>query len=107
MMHVESQSCTDPSVEKPGAVVQNGRQQANCSAAEISRAPGGGYAFHMICPPGGGRMSMDTTGVATGDFQSGYTVRTTTRMDPAPPIAALAETTTTMTAASSAPAPPT
>ncbi len=47
------------------------------------QAADGGFGFTTVCHIG--RRTVTTTGTATGDFKSDYSVDLTTQMDPAPP----------------------
>ena len=89
-------TCADPAKEQADVTFGSGRRPAGCAAGPILKPlPGGGWAYHMVCRPSAG-MTLDVTGTASGDFQSGYTVKTVTRMTPAP-MPQLAESRMTIT----------
>lgn len=77
-------SCVDPAQQKGDSPFSNGRQPPGCVRGEVTPVPGGGWAYHQVCKPGGAGMTMDMRGVATGDFRSNYTIQMVTRMTPAP-----------------------
>ena len=90
-------TCSDPSKDRADAAFGSGRRPAGCGGGPtIVPSPGGGWAYHMVCRPSGA-MTLDVSGVASGDFQTGYTVKTVTRMTPAP-LPQMAESRMTVTA---------
>ena len=98
-MTVTSKQCTDASEEKAGAAFRsNGPTMpggVDCKAGVPLPAPGGGWSYSSVCTMKS--MTMTTSGVAKGDFNSGYHMESTTRMSPAP-IPQLAESHMTMDA---------
>ena len=95
-MAMTIRSCVDPAAERPGAAMTPHPPAASgmtCTGGPAGPAPNGGFAFHQVCRSRG--MTIDTQGVASGDFRTAYTVKTTTRMTPAP-IPAMAVSQTTM-----------
>jgi hypothetical protein len=81
--------CTDPAKDKPGETLNGGMaQRGACTQGPVTPTPGG-WSFSSTCAMG--KMTMSTTGLARGDFNSGYHLESTTRMDPAP-MPQLAET---------------
>ena len=54
----------------------------NCDPVKYQAADGG-FGFSTVCHIG--RRTVTTTGTATGDFKSDYSVDVSTLMDPAPP----------------------
>lgn len=79
-----TRQCTDASQEKGGAAFRNNNPQASgvdCKAGPMVPVPGG-WRYSSTCTMK--TMTMTTTGVATGDFRSGYHMESTTKMSPAP-----------------------
>jgi hypothetical protein len=54
----------------------------DCEPVQYTSASGG-FGFTTVCHMG--RRTVTTTGVASGDFSSSYSVDVTTRMEPSPP----------------------
>jgi hypothetical protein len=82
---VTTRQCTDSSHEKGGAAFRNNGPQAagvDCKAGPVGPVPGGGWTYSSTCTMRG--MTMATTGMARGDFKTGYHMESTTRMTPAP-----------------------
>jgi hypothetical protein len=75
------QVCTDASVEKPGQAFEGMRRRGDCTPGPVERTPQG-WRFSTTCKAG--NMTIQTSGVASGDFKAGYHVDSTTRMSPAP-----------------------
>jgi hypothetical protein len=74
--------CTDPATEaRNSAFAAQQNPGADCTNGPVTPTAGG-WRFSSTCRTGG--MTMTTTGVATGDFNSNYRVESTTRMTPAP-----------------------
>jgi hypothetical protein len=90
------QMCTDAATERSMSVFAGaeGQQPRGCSAPVIHKTAGG-WSFDLACTRG--KIATVSSGIANGDFQTGYHVETTTRMTPAP-IPQLAEIRTTMDA---------
>ena len=78
----QMQVCVDASRDRADALAPPAAAKQCQSRPDFDLMPGG-YRFHSICHLDRG-MTMDIRGEATGDFQSAYTVKTTTRMTPAP-----------------------
>jgi hypothetical protein len=79
-----SQVCIDASTE--GSAFQGGGPRSvskACGDQKISAAPGGGFAMDATCKADG--RTITTHMVASGDFNSAYTLDMTSQMDPAPP----------------------
>ena len=75
--------CTDAETEKThGPFANDMQQRGDCTPEAVSPAPGGGWAYSLTCKIG--QTTMETSGVAKGDFESGYHVDSVTRMSPAP-----------------------
>ncbi len=89
-------TCVDPASERSDAAMAThppAGSGMSCTGGRGGPAPGGGWAFHSVCHSSRG-MTVDTEGVASGDFRTSYTVHTKTRMSPAPmPAMAVSETT--------------
>ena len=68
--------CTDAAFEKK--VSWAGGQMAGAICTEQSMAPGasGGWTFHSVCDMGTGGKTV-TDGVASGDFNSSFEIKTT------------------------------
>ena len=100
-VNMTMRQCTDPAEERNGAALRDGggppqgTPGAECKPGPVLPSPGG-WSFSNTCTIKGG-MTMATSGVARGDFNSGYHIDTTTRMTPAP-IPQMAETKMTIDA---------
>ncbi len=73
--------CLDASNEDR-AFSGNGRGFGKDCEPMTYKAAAGGYGFTAVCRIG--RRTVTTTGLASGDFKSDYSVDLTTSMDPAP-----------------------
>ena len=85
--------CVDASQDAEGGALQGRPDQktpGECKAGPVGRTATG-WTFSSVCTMRG--MTMDTRGVASGDFQGNYRVESTTRMSPAP-MPQMAETKT-------------
>jgi hypothetical protein len=72
-MHQETRICIDASVEKQLKWFSQGAGPSSCEQSSVTPRMGGGWAFHSSCAMGrAGHIVSD--GVATGDFNSHYTV---------------------------------
>ena len=86
-MTMKSQFCTDASVEKKMSVLGQNMAGSSCSQANMRKTPGG-FAFDSTCNIAG--RTTTSSGVLTGDFQSGYRIDTVSKSSP--PIAGAGET---------------
>jgi len=75
--------CLDAQTERSAFTAGPQGRPKDCSAPSFGVGPQGGVTFDTICKREGRTVTMH--GLATGDFNSAYTMETTTRMDPAPP----------------------
>ncbi len=75
--------CLDAS-NQDAAFSSNGKGLSkDCDQVKYQGAPGRGIGFSTVCHIG--KRTVTTSGLATGDFKSAYSVDLTTRMDPPPP----------------------
>lgn len=96
--------CVDAAEDAAGGALQgqqNPRMPAECKQGPIGRNAQG-WTFSSTCTMQ--NMTLQTTGVASGDFQGQYRVETTTRMTPAP-MPQMAETRTVITGRYMGPCP--
>ena len=88
-MHQALQMCTDATTETGNrSLINTMSPTSNCAAGPMSVA-GGRWSYSSNCKVG--TMTMMTTGVASGDFTSGYHIDSTTTTTPAP-IPSMAQT---------------
>jgi hypothetical protein len=88
-------TCTDAASEKANnAFSSNMQARGTCTQGPIRRTPAG-WAFSSTCKEG--KMTTTTSGVVSGDFNSGYRMEAVTRMSPAP-MPQMAETRMTVDA---------
>jgi hypothetical protein len=80
-MRQKMSMCVDAASEKASGAFATMNQRGNCTTGPVTRTPSG-WAFSSTCKQGS--MTMTTSGVASGDFNSAYKVDSTTRMNPAP-----------------------
>ena len=83
-MTMNTRQCTDAAEERAGAAFRNNSPQAagvDCKAGPGGPSPGG-WRYSMTCKMQS--MTMETTGLARGDFKTAYHVESTTKMTPAP-----------------------
>jgi hypothetical protein len=85
-MNMTMRQCTDPNEERNGAAFRNSGPPQGTTGVDCKPGPmgpvAGGWRYSQTCTMRG--MTMTTTGVASGDFKSGYHIDSTTQMSPAP-----------------------
>ena len=91
---MKTQFCTDANVEKSISAFGQGASQSMCSK-NVIRKTLTGYAFESTCKVGNG--TSVSSGTATGDFNTGYTVNMVSKTTP-PPAPGMGETKMTITA---------
>jgi hypothetical protein len=84
-----SQQCIDAETDKLMNTFGGGMRQLMCSQQEVKRM-GTGIVVSSTCEMGG--MKMTSVGVITGDFESAYTVKVTSKRQGGPAKAGPAET---------------
>jgi hypothetical protein len=84
-----SHQCIDAETDKLMNTFGGGMRQQMCSQQEVKRM-GSGIVISSTCNMGG--MTMTSVGVVTGDFDSAYTVKVTTKRQGGPSKAGPAET---------------
>ncbi len=94
--------CIDASNEDAAFSFNGKGLSKDCDPVKYQPAQGG-IGFSTVCHIG--KRTVTTSGVATGDFRSAYSVDLTTRMDPAPP-GLPAQMSTTIRAKWTGPCPP-
>lgn len=81
-LRMSGEICLDASTEDSAFANRPKNMKADCAKTSFGPNPGGGVAFSTTCTANGRKIT--TRGVASGDFDSAYTVDVTTTMDPPP-----------------------
>jgi hypothetical protein len=76
---MKSQICTDAAVEKSMSAFGQNMAQSTCSKNQIRKTPTG-FAFDSTCKVGS--SVVNSTGTATGDFNSAYVVDVSSKSTP-------------------------
>jgi hypothetical protein len=75
----KAETCVGEGAEAPAALFALNRKLKGCEPPTVTR-DGAGYVLHLACAAAGGALTLDTTAVAAGDFQSRYTVTAHTKL---------------------------
>ena len=80
---MDGELCLDPHTEDT-AFSADGRAAAKDCEPTSFEPQSGGFAFTAVCHARG--RTITTTGVATGDFKTNYSLDVSTRIDPPPAV---------------------
>jgi hypothetical protein len=86
-----SHHCTDAATDKAMHQMAGGMGREMCSKQEV-RQVGNTLVMDSICSVGG--MTMTTQGMITGDFNSAYTMKMTSKRTGGPAVPGMPDTTT-------------